>query len=185
MRGLTVSTLLFIALVAPGVCLRAQSYGSRSQSDLEASYLVNFFKFVQWPKPSDTATICFLRPSGVLDRLQSAIAHNERWARLNGRQLTVRLLSDPSDNEGCQILYLDSHTANDLWQKFTVPTGILTVSDQRGFAHNGGMIEFMWSASDTYQLAIRPAAVDKAGLTVSGALGTLVDRVDDERYRAR
>jgi hypothetical protein len=184
MRGLTVSTLLFIALVAPGVCLRAQSsFGSRSHSDLEASYLVNFFKFVQWPKPSDTATICFLRPSPVLDRLQSAIAHNERWIRLTGRQLTVRLLSDPSDNEGCQILYLDSQTANDLWQTFTVPTGILTVSDQRGFAHNGGMIEFMFSGSDSYQLAIRPAAVDKAGLTVSGALGALADRIEDARAR--
>jgi len=157
---------------------------------VEASFLVNLFKFVTWPKAAQslsTATICFLHASEVQHRLEEALAAHEGWTQLSGRTLAIRMLTEPdevtSENTGpaCQILYLDARTADQLWP-FQTPPALLTVSNQRNFAFKGGMIQFIWDTSDTYRIAIHPGRVIDSGLIVSGALGSLVDRVDNARF---
>jgi hypothetical protein len=44
------------------------------------------------------------------------------------------------------------------------------------------MIQFIWDAADTYRIAIHADNVNRSGLIVSGALGTLADRVDSARF---
>lgn len=186
MRGLALFVFVTATLIAPGASLCAQGvFGAQpvSHSELEASYLVNFFKFVQWPRSSGTASICFLKRSGLFERLEDGIAHNQRWTRLEGRQLAVRLLSEPAANEGCQILYLDAQTADELWSKFPVPDGCLTVSDQHDFVHHGGMIEFQWTGFDNFQMAIHRGNVTRSGFIISGVLGNLAERIDAARGR--
>ena len=154
---------------------------------VEASFLVNLFRFVQWPASAhraDTATICFLRPSVVQSRLESALAAGESWTLLRDRNVFVKVLSTPADvtdTTECQILYLDARTAEQFWP-FRVPAAVLTVSNKRDFAYQGGMIQFLWDSQDTYRIAIHPGNVMASGLIVSGALGTLADRVDAARY---
>jgi len=156
---------------------------ARVPGQMEASFLVNLFKFVAWPRTTETATICFLQPSQVQSRLEFGLSTHQKWAQLKDRTLVVKLLSDPKDavNARCQILYLDSHTAERLWP-FPVPNAVLTASNGKDFAYHGGMIQFVWDAADTYRIAINTDNVTRSGLVVSGALGTLADRVDDARF---
>ena len=160
---------------------------------MEASFLVTLFKFVQWPSPgsSNLATICFLRsagrPSVVQARLEFALKSHEKWTELPGRTIAVRALSRPEEiagsesNPACQILYLDSRAATQFWP-LHLSAPVLTVSDLKDFAYQGGMIQFIWDSQDTYRIAINPRNVTDSGLVVSGALGTLADRVDSARF---
>ena len=59
---------------------------------------------------------------------------------------------------------------------------MLTASSSKDSAYHGGMIQFVWTAADTYRIAINTENVTRSGLVVSGALGTLADRVDDARF---
>jgi hypothetical protein len=165
-------------------------------SQTEASYIVTLFRYVTWPNsPGDTATICFLQtamgPSPVQSRLQKAVDAHERWAQLDDRKVVVKVLLDKSmlaekDNPGCQILYLDARTANEVWPfTFPLPRSLLTVSNQKGFAYHGGMVQFIWDTGDAYRIAINSANVSSSTVVVSVELGTLADRVDDERRRYR
>ena len=167
-------------------CLFAGS--DHTPGQMEASFLVNLFKFVDWPHLTNTATICFLPPtSQVQTRLEWGLSNHQKWATLKDRTVVVKTLKDPtvlgasSADTGCQILYLDAHTADRFWP-FRVPDALLTASNAKDFAYHGGMIQFLWDASDTYQIAINTDSITRSGLIVSGALGTLADRVDDARY---
>jgi hypothetical protein len=185
-RMLAVACAIVAGLATPAA---EADYSSLSHvpGQMEASFLVNLFKFVAWPQTSVTATICFLQPSQVQTRLEFGIATHQKWAQLKDRTLVIKLLDDPEDvgdpvvNAGCQILYLDAHTADRLWP-FHVPNAVLTASNGKDFAYHGGMIQFVWDAADTYRIAINTENVTRSGLVVSGALGTLADRVDDARF---
>ena len=195
MRALPCLVLMLVVCLdarPTAVSAGASSFGVQSHvpGQVEASFLVNLFKFVQWPASAplaDNATICFLRPSVVQSRLEAALAGRESWTQLRGRSVLVRVLSTPGDlsgtsaGPGCQILYLDARTADQLWP-FPVPAAVLTVSNKKDFAYRGGMIQFLWDSADTYRIAIHPGNVIASGLTVSGALGTLADRVDSARF---
>jgi hypothetical protein len=163
------------------------SSSSHVPGQMEASFLVNLFKFVAWPRATPTATICFLQASQVQSRLEFGLSTHQKWAQLRDRTLVIKTLNDPKEvgdptvNAGCQILYLDAHTADRLWP-FHVPSAVLTASNGKDFAYHGGMIQFVWDAADTYRIAINTDNVTRSGLIVSGALGTLADRVDDARF---
>jgi hypothetical protein len=188
MHGFAKFTLLLMVTSSAPIS-RVWAEGSNHlPGQTEASFIVTLFKFVEWPgSPTDTATVCFLRPSVVQSRLASGISGNERWTQLRDRRLIVKtlpdpqVLMDPTAGSGCQILYLDARTADQLWP-FPVPSALLTVSNQRDFAYHGGMIQFIWDAADTYRIAIHADNVNRSGLIVSGALGTLADRVDSARF---
>jgi hypothetical protein len=170
--------LLLTSLLAPTGRLCAQAAGSvdhPNRLNLEASYLVNLFKFVQWAgrSESDTATLCFLETSPLVKLIQNGIARGERWARLRGRELKLNVLADAADILGCQILFLEAKTADKLWRTFTVPPGVLTISDERTFTARDGMMEFQWLDTDDLKISMRRDLVLEAGVTISGTLANL------------
>jgi hypothetical protein len=185
--GMLAVTWVILTGLAASTAKADYSSVSHVPGQMEASFLVNLFKFVAWPRVTETATICFLQPSPVQSRLEFGLSTHQKWAQLRDRTLVVKILSNPKDvgdpaiNAGCQILYLDAHVADRIWP-FPVPNAVLTASNGKDFAYHGGMIQFVWDAADTYRIAINTDNVTRSGLVVSGALGTLADRVDDARF---
>jgi uncharacterized protein DUF4154 len=190
---------IIIVLVA-GVAVAGGENGfgsSHIPGNVEANFLVNLFRFVAWPHAAtDKAVICFVRPSAVQARLESGVSQGQAWAQLPGRKIVVRILTDEEiralamadDKVGCQILFLDPRAAEQFWPQLSsgpMPAALLTVSTQRNFAYSGGMIQFLWESGDTYRILINPVNVARADVVVSGALGTLADRVDDARFHNR
>jgi len=185
--GISAVTVAILAGFSAPVARADYSSLSHVPGQMEASFLVNLFKFVAWPRVTATATICFLQASQVQSRLEFGLSTHQKWAQLRDRTLVIKTLNDPKEVgdptaiEGCQILYLDAHTADRFWP-FHVPNAVLTASNGKDFAFHGGMIQFVWDAADTYRIAINTDNVTRSGLVVSGALGTLADRVDDARF---
>ena len=139
--------------------------------ELEAAYLYNFAKFVNWP--AETApqsapfSICTLGNdefNGALD----AITSNES---LQDHKIVVRHLSSIVGVDGCHILFIaaseQARLTEDLAAVKIKP--ILTVSSMPAFLDRGGMIQFIVQ-DKRVRFAVNLAAALEARLNVSSEL---------------
>jgi hypothetical protein len=165
-RALKIATLAIAWLSAA-----SQPARPVTQSDLEAVYLYNFAKFVNWPpesvSPSAPFTICTLGNEnfrGALDALTS----NES---LQGRKILVRHLTSITGADACHILFLgqseDVRMAKDLNAVKLKP--ILTVSSDPEFLKDGGMIQFIVQ-DKRVRFAVNLSPALQAHLAVSSEL---------------
>jgi hypothetical protein len=171
-RLLRSSRVVGIALsVVAGLSATTQPAHPVTQSEVEAVYLYNFGKFVNWPpetaSQSAPFSICTLGSDdfkGALD----AITSNES---LQGRRIVVRHLVSITNAEVCQILFIgpseNAHLSNDLNAVKVKP--ILTVSSLPAFLERGGMIQFVVQ-DKRVRFAVNLAPTLEAHLTVSSEL---------------
>lgn len=147
-----------------------------TQSDVEAAYLLNFGKFVQWPadERSQPLNICILGVDpfgGTLDRF---VQHGT----IDGRALAVVRLKTVSNAGSCSILYFSSseapHFEQDMSALALLP--VMTVSDMPAFAARGGMIQFVVE-NDRVRFDVNLGAAQKSGLVLSSQLLKVAEHV--------
>jgi len=115
-----------------------------SEYDVEAAYLYNFGKFVRWPASTHkqpTFDICILGRDpfdGTLDRI---VANDTIF----GKPIHKRVLSRPTEADGCAIVYIADSEAKNLRGILDVlgDKECLLVSGLPHFAQNGGTIQFV------------------------------------------
>jgi hypothetical protein len=164
-RGLKFAVAVSVSMVL------AQSSRPVTQADLEAVYLYNFGKFVNWPAdPNSSAepfSICTLGSEDFYHPLQAATSS----ATLQGRKIAVRHLASVAGADGCHILYFaesdGARLAKDLAAIRMKP--ILTVSDAPDFLDHGGIIQFVIQ-NKRVRFAINLQSAMQAHLTVSSEL---------------
>lgn len=142
-----------------------------SQYEVEAAYLFNFAKFVQWPpKPvatNSSFTICVLGddPFGpFLDRITSG-------EKVDGRPVIDRRISRPADAASCSILYISPSEAGRVSRILTElkDAPVLTVSDMDEFVDRGGIIQFVLRDNRVrFLVNVQPARQE--GLSLSSEL---------------
>jgi hypothetical protein len=150
---------------------QAQAAPAVSSFDVEAAYLYNFGKFIEWPAPPDATaapfSICVVGKDEFGATLDSLI-QNET---VNGRAIVVKRLPTVTDADACQILFLGSteeaRLARDLDTVKAKP--ILTVSSIPGFLDHGGMIQFL-VGDNRVRFAVNLAPATRAHLTLSSEL---------------
>ena len=143
-----------------------------SEYQVEAAYLYNFGRFVQWP-PAVTAakgeafSICVLGQDPFGPTLDSALAGET----LEGKPLKVKRISTPRDAGVCRILFISSAEENHLKQIVAAldESCILTVSDMPAFSRRGGMIQFVLDG-DKVRFEINLTKAETAKLTLSSEL---------------
>ena len=113
-----------------------------AEYEVKAAYLLNFTKFVEWPRTQDdpaaeTFSICILGDDpfgGTLDQL----VRNEA---VNGRPIAVRRIRRLE--ESCEVLFV-SRSERDVFRVLSrVTKGVLTVGEEPGFLRDGGMINLL------------------------------------------
>ena len=124
--------------------LHCEAQAPPSQHEVEAAFLLNFTKFVEWPAeafatPDSRITICVLGedPFGaVLDRtVEGEVVQN--------RSVAVRRVLDVPGAQSCQVLFFGSdEEAGRLLPRDAGP-GVLTVGEDDRFLKDGGMIRFV------------------------------------------
>lgn len=149
----------------------AQSLSNLTPSDVEAAYLYNFGKFIQWPDRPDAAgqafSICILGQDNFGRRLDDLIAEDT----IQGRKIVARRLASIDEAGPCQIVYIgQSENARvkrdlDLLQKKPV----LTVGSDPQFLDHGGMIQFVLE-NRRVRFAVNLAAAQRNGLVLSSQL---------------
>jgi hypothetical protein len=163
------SVALAATLIAgPGI---AAGTGADVAPDVpvKAAFLYNFAKFVEWPALPAAAplVVCIVGHDGIA----AAFIETVRGQNISGHSFDVWVLQDSSRWRACHLLFIaDAETrrsAGGLDEIKRLP--VLTVSDNKGFALAGGIIE-LYVEAGRMRFAINLDAADRAGLRVSSRL---------------
>lgn len=143
-----------------------------SEYQVEAAYLYNFGRFVEWPAKSPTArnnsfTICVLGDDPFGRALDATLAGET----IGNQRVTARRISSPQMAVDCQILFISSSEANRLNKIIEAldKNAVLTVSDIPQFSQRQGMIQFV-TEENRIRFEVNLAATRRAGLTLSSEL---------------
>ena len=143
-----------------------------TENQVQAVFLYNFSRFVEWPPqafaaPSDPFVIGIVGTDPFGARLDEAV-HNEQ---INGHVLTVRRFRSISKLDNCQILFIDRSEFARLEQILSALDhhSTLTVSQADGAAQRGVMIQFA-TENSRIRLRINVDSARAAGLTISSKL---------------
>jgi len=151
---------------------QALAAGSPSANDVQAAYLFNFVRFVEWPAAafdSDSAPvkICVLGDSGFTDVASESI--NGR--SVGSRKVVVEPTESVLGSRGCHILFVDPSRKDDEGEVLATfgNRSVLTVSETDDFAKRGGVANFV-TVDDKIRFVINKKAADEAGLKISSRL---------------
>ena len=161
--------LIIVVLCSLAVGAQAQS---ATEYQLKAAFLFNFAKFIEWPPgsfPDATAPlrICIFGRDPFGDQLRNIT--NEKT--VNKRKLEVSQVADLLHAKSCHILFIASSEKASMKQILEGLGGasVLTVGDCKGFAEQGGMINFVLE-NDRVQFEVNRKAAEQAGLKISSKL---------------
>ena len=162
------------ALTAATACARADVLEQR-EDQFKAAYVFNFVKFVEWPDgaTSDPLLICFVGGERVYDALTTDLDKK----RVGMRRLAVLRIADASPTVACHALYIDAAMASDY--VLARERATLTISDAKGFAASGGMIE-LFTENHRLRFLINVHNAHRTGLRISSDLLKLAARVQRE-----
>jgi YfiR/HmsC-like len=143
-----------------------------SEYQVEAAYLYNFGRFVEWPAKGTTAQtsrfiVCILGEDPFGQALDTTLAGET----IGNQRVVARRISSPQMSGDCQILFISSSEANRLNKIIEAldKAAILTVSDIPQFSQHRGMIQFV-SEENRIRFEVNLTATQRAGLTLSSEL---------------
>ena len=145
-----------------------------SEPQVEAAYLVNFMKYIDWPTNNrTTTTICLFGR----DTLGSFLAGYEGRS-VGGRELRIRRANSPDDISNCQLVYIpDVEEARvGVVLRWLQNTPVLAASNVDGFARAGGGIELV-RGTGRVQFIVNVEALSRNGLTPSSQMLRLAQKV--------
>ena len=155
-------TLLLMALSLP-----SRSAPGLTESELKAVFLLRLPQFVSWPDNQSATIFCVTQTSELSALLQEIVAAEPR-----GREVRP-LIADQVNS--CDVVFgpVTGKTSD-----LTLAQGVLWVSDQPGFARNGGMVELKRNGA-RMGLVINLPALESAGLRASSKLLQLSEVLGD------
>jgi hypothetical protein len=147
---------------------------------VKAAFLYNFAKFAEWPALPLAAPIlvCFVGDNGIA----AAFAETVRGQNIGGHTLDVSQPRDSAGWRGCHVLFFaDRETRQFASDKGGIRSQpVLTVSDGKGFALAGGVIE-LFVEDGRMRFAINLDAAEQAGVHLSSRLLGLAKVVRSRR----
>ncbi|HEX5426429.1 MAG TPA: YfiR family protein, partial [Candidatus Acidoferrales bacterium] len=173
-RGVVSFWLVLLLAISEILPFEVQARQKRpTESQIEAIYLFNFTRFIEWPPDpaaapgAETFSLCVLGEDPFGKFLDATIAGE----RVGEKSFVARRISKPEDALDCRILFVSTSEQDHLKELFDVLANksVLTVSDIPRFAERGGMIEFVM-AKDKVRFEINLTSATEAGLTLSSDL---------------
>ena len=158
----------------------------QSEYTIKAVFLEHFTRFIDWPESVDIADASYPfcvavigeNPFGsILDQIYSE-------QKIKKRRVEIRYFSTPDEIADCHILFISSSNKEILPEilSHTKNKPILTVSDTKGFAESGVLINF-YLAGSKIKFEINERAVNESGLVMSYRLLSLAKIVNQVRER--
>jgi hypothetical protein len=145
---------------------------AESEAQVKAAFLFNFARYVEWPPAafgSETAEIrlCVIGESDF----QQVVSESVSGRSVGQRPVAVEKVEDLDAAEACHLLFLG---AGVVWPPSVVADrlgghAVFTISDQPGFAADGGVANFIL-VDQKIRFEINPSAARRAGLKISSSL---------------
>ena len=164
--------LLCIFLLVSGVPQPARAQSTADEYAVKAAFLFHFAQFVDWPagvlnSGDPSLNLCIFDDEPRRQELQSTIDGKAIGARI----FHVRLISQPQEIPGCNILFLSRDEAG---RQTAILKGlrgmpVLTVGETANFLSDGGMIRFH-IADDKIRFDINLSGAESSHLKISSRL---------------
>jgi YfiR/HmsC-like len=164
-----------LALLESGPAASAAVAGYEpTELEVKAAFLYHFAQLVTWPDAADAAStspivIAVLGPDPFGDRLEGTIGDEN----VRGRPIKINRVEKPADlSTAPHILFIGSNDASEVARDLAAvsKSPVLTVGVVKGFATQGGMIEFRLTPDSRVAFDINVGAVEAAGLKMSSQL---------------
>lgn len=135
-----------IAIISLLIVTHSSLMAAPLEYEIKAAFIYNFTKFVEWADQSgidqlDTLSLCILGedPFGeTIDKLEGRTVQN--------LSIRIQRLESMNGQTNCQIMFISQSEIENLSPIFMAlgkETGLLTISDIKGFADSGGIIELV------------------------------------------
>lgn len=148
---------------------------------LEAQFLERFTRFIEWPANSTVADPSTPFIIGVFghDEVMVALGRIAATSSIKGKTVELRTIEMPRQALACNIVFVGSPNKERFKEIVSVVAGrpILVVSDSRGFARRGSMINFI-TDGEFIRFEVNPEAAEANGLRFAPellALGQVID----------
>jgi hypothetical protein len=148
--------------------------------EVEAAYLYQFGRYVEWPadrrNDGDTFLICVLGTDPFRAALEEIVADKV----IDGRRVVARRIAALSESPDCRVLFISPSEDRRVPEilKALGGTRILTVGRGAQFTKRGGMIAFTLEARKV-RFVVNLAATEAAQLTLSSQLLRVAARVEE------
>ena len=177
--SVSIFALLCIAVLVAGASQTARAQSAADEYQVKAAFLFHFAQFVDWPGDvlnarDPSLKLCILDDEPRRQELQSTIEGKTIGSRL----FHVRLIGQPQDIQGCNILFLsrDETRRQTAILKSLHGIPVLTVGETSNFLSDGGMIRFHIE-EDKIRFDINLEAAESSQLKISSRLLLLATSV--------
>ena len=168
------SLLLCVVLLVPAAETLAKT---PVESKVKAAFVVNFARFISWPKelfrdPSEPLVICTV---GVEETDFSGV----ETKYIKGRPIVLKNINSLEEPLGiCHLLYFEGVSGKSLQEylKNSGPAPVVSVSESDGFANLGGTIEFI-KVKDRLSFKINNTRAKEKRLQIDASLLNLAFEV--------
>ena len=180
-NAVTTILALFLALAVTGDAGAGAGGDTPYEAELKAAFLYNFAKFAEWPGLPGGASIvmCVLGDDAVASSLGTIIGGQA----IDTHPVEVKPIALATGHT-CHVLFISARVPGGTGHVLSSLGGrpTLTVSDARGFAGSGGMIE-LFVMHDRMRFAIDVDAVQRSPVRLSSRLFSLATIVRGEHAK--
>lgn len=150
-------------------------FASNQERDLQAVFLGRFAQFIQWPDNNKETFIITLIDENPFDNLLDDL-YSEKT--IHGKPIKIHYVTKISDIQESDILFvtLDSQKEIQKAIAYAQEHSILSISEKRGFAQRGGIIQLGFVLQKTH-LVINYDAALKSNLKISASLLAIAQKV--------
>jgi uncharacterized protein DUF4154 len=157
------TTVIAVSMSVAAAAGQAQEQTLEFQ--VQAAYLYNFVKFVEWPAGTlgTVITICTTGNTPVTTALEQIV----RDEVVNGHPLAVRTIEAPE--AACNVVFVPHDVAASEYVRSARTAPVLTVGESPDFIAQGGIINFVRDAG-MMRFEIDQEAAKRARLQISSRL---------------
>lgn len=169
-----------LAVWLGGFALQARAMDEDRQ--LAAVFIGRFASYVSWPAQAQTATREYFIIT-ILDRnpFNTLLDQLYRDKRIHDKPVQLRYVARLEDVGATDVLFITQPGFNQRLQaiRYAQQNGILTISEAKGFAESGGIIQFDF-VMQKVQIRINRGAAIKSGLKIAAPLLGISQVLQDE-----
>jgi hypothetical protein len=166
------AAMLFAALLLSQAAAAQRS--DLNEEKVKAGLLYNFLKYTDWPSGDSALDVCLLGGDpfgGGLNPLKGRTAQQQT--------ISILRISGPAQIANCDLLFIHASAAGNLPSILSGASrrGILTMSDIKGFARMGGMVELSMRDDRRIHMIINLRAAQAAGINIQPRMMRLAELV--------
>ncbi|WP_299459548.1 YfiR family protein [uncultured Microscilla sp.] len=155
-----------IAFLLLWVMTATQAHAQTKNYRFQAFYILNFTKYIEWPKQDNDRFVVGVLGSQYTSRTISRTLSGRKIAS-NGSTIVVKRFPSISQIKDCDILFVSANSTNNIRRVIRKTNGhsTLIVTEKEGFIGKGSCINFVVK-NRKMRYEINPPQINHFGLTV-------------------